>query len=96
MPLQMGLRRRGINVQTLVEADKLGAGDEELLIFAYQEERVIVTHDNDFLRLASITADHSGVIYGSQQLKIGEMVRKLTLIYQVISAEDMQGHVEFI
>lgn len=48
-----GLRRRGIDILTIAEADLLGAEDEDLLAFVRQEKRVIVTQDRDFLRIAA-------------------------------------------
>jgi predicted nuclease of predicted toxin-antitoxin system len=75
-----GVRRRGVDVLTLVEAGKLGATDKEHFVFARQQERVIVTHDTDFLRLAASSSNHAGIIYGPQGIMIGEMVRKITLI----------------
>lgn len=91
-----GLRRRGVDALTLAEADMLGADDDEHLAFARQHERVIVTHDADFLRLAADTPDHSGIVYGPQGRSIGEMVRKISLIARVITKEEMRGHVEYI
>ncbi len=91
-----GLRRRGIDVLTIVEAGKLGAKDEEHYAFAHQEGRVIVTHDNDFLRLAARHPNHSGLVYSPKGKTIGEMIRKLTLIAQIITAEEMTGKIEFI
>lgn len=46
-----GLRLRGIDVSTTQDAQLPGASDEEHLSFARSEHRVIVTHDDDFLRL---------------------------------------------
>lgn len=91
-----GLRRRGIDVLTIVEAGKRGAKDEEHFAFAQQEGRVIVTHDTDFLRLAAKHSHHAGLVYSQQGRSIGEMVRKLTLFAQIISAEEMMGRIEFI
>src|SRR5699024_519569 len=91
-----GLRRRGIDVHTLVEANKLGADDKEHLAFARQQRRAIVTHDTDFLRLANATSGHSVVVYAPQEQSIGEMVRKLSLIARVITEEEMRGHLEYI
>ncbi len=45
------LRRRGIDAQTATEAGFLGATDAEVLAYARQAGRVVVTHDDDFLRL---------------------------------------------
>ena len=91
-----GLRKRGIDVLTLAEADLLGADDEDLLAFARQEGRVVVTQDQDFLRIAAQEHDHPGVVYAPQGRSLGEMVRMLDLLAQVSSAEEMQGCVEFI
>jgi len=91
-----GLRRRGIDVQTLTEAGMLGATDEEHLAFARDERRTIVTHDGDFLRLAAETDVHGGIVYLPERRSVGETVRGLALIADVLSVEDMQGHVEFL
>jgi len=91
-----GLRRRGIEVLTLTEAEMLGASDEEHFAFAREEGRTIVTHDDDFLRLAAQTNDHAGVVYMPQRRSIGETVQGLALIADVLGAEGMRGHVEFL
>lgn len=46
-----GLRIRGVDVKTAKEANMLKASDEDHLKFARQENRIILTHDSDFLRL---------------------------------------------
>ena len=91
-----GLRRRGVDVQTVPEVGTLGESDEELLRRAKEEGRVIFTLDDDFLRLAAAGADHPGIVYSSQENTIGEIVRGLMLIYQVLEAEEMVGHVEYL
>src|SRR5882724_7403045 len=47
-----GLRRRGIDVTTTVEAGLRSATDEEHARFARTQQRVIVSSDRDFLVLA--------------------------------------------
>ncbi|MFB6278762.1 MAG: DUF5615 family PIN-like protein [Salinibacter sp.] len=91
-----GLRNRGIDVLTLGEAGMLGASDQEHFRYAYEEGRVLVTFDDDFLRLASETEQHAGVVFAPQGKAIGEMVRGLTLIAEALEAEEMEGHVEFL
>lgn len=58
--------------------------------------RTIVTHDDDFLRLATQAADHAGVVYLPKRRSIGETVRGLALIAGVLGAEGMRRHVEFL
>ncbi len=91
-----GLRNRGIDVLTLSEAEMLGASDEDHFSYAYEEGRVLVTYDDDFLRLAARAEKHAGVAFAPQGRSIGEMVRGLTLIAEEMEAEDMRGHVEFL
>jgi len=91
-----GLRNRGIDVLTLSDAEMLGASDREHLSYAYEEGRVLVTYDDDFLRLADQTEEHAGVAFAPQGRSVGELVRGLTLIAEEMEAEEMEGHVEFL
>ena len=91
-----GLRKRGIDVLTVSEADLLGTDEEDLLKFVHEEERVIVTQDRDFLQLADQVANHPGLVYAPQERSIGEMVRMLDLLFQVGDIEEMKGRVEYI
>jgi len=91
-----GLQNRGVDALTIVEAGLLGADDEALLTFVRREQRVIVTQDQDFLRMAAREYDHPGVVYALQERSIGQMVRMLDLLAQVSDAEEMNGRVEFI
>jgi predicted nuclease of predicted toxin-antitoxin system len=92
-----GLRRRGIDVTTAADAGLRGATDEEHLAFARAERRVIVTHDDDDLRLHQQGIPHAGIVYCRQQTRsIGEMLRTLILIWAVLTPEEMENHVEFL
>jgi hypothetical protein len=91
-----GLRQRGVDVLTTPEAKKLQATDEEHLAFAYSQCRVIFTHDDDFLKLASSGAVHAGIVYAYQHSSIGHIIQGLMLIYQVLKAEEMIGSIEFL
>jgi len=91
-----GLRNRGIDVLTLSEAEMLGASDEDHLSYAYEDGRVLVTCDDDFLRLATQSEQHAGVAFAPQGRSIGELVRGLTVITEEMEAEEMEGHVEFL
>lgn len=91
------LRRYGIDVTTTVEAKLRTQSDETQLAFAIQEQRVLVTHDDDFLKLAIIIEKHSGIAYCHQQNRsLGEIIRMLRLIYEIYSSEDMMGRIEFL
>lgn len=91
-----GLRQRGVDVLTAAQARMLGASDEEHLHLAAREGRVIFTQDDDFLRLHAAGAQHAGIAYAPQGTSIGDVIRGLMLIYQVLNADEMRGHVEFL
>lgn len=74
----------------------LSASDEEQLHLAAREARVIFTQDDDFLRLHAQGIEHGGIAYAPQGASIGEIIRGLMLIYQVLDADDMRSHVEFL
>ncbi|MEM1170780.1 MAG: DUF5615 family PIN-like protein [Cyanobacteria bacterium P01_H01_bin.35] len=92
-----GLRRREIDVTTTPEVELMGVSDEEHLVFALRQGRVVFTHDADFLRFHRRGVEHAGIIYCHQQSKsIGEIIKALVRIWEVQTTESMRQHVEFI
>lgn len=91
-----GLKRRRIDVLSTPEAGLLGAADEVQLAFAAGQGRVFITEDDDFLTLHAQGAKHAGIVFVQPRQSIGYMVRGLHFIYQVLSAEEMENHVEFL
>lgn len=91
-----GLRRRGVDVLTTQEASMLSATDEEHLVLAAREGRVIFTQDEDFLRLHARDESHGGIVYVRQRTPVGYIVRGLILIHEALSAEEMKNRVEFL
>lgn len=91
------LRRQGIDVTTTVEAKLRTASDESQLEYATQEGRVLVTHDDDFLRLSNDNTNHAGIAYCHQESRsVGEIIKTLILIYEVYTVEDMRGRIEYL
>lgn len=74
----------------------LGASDEKHLAYARREERVLFTQDDDFLRLHAAGTAHAGLVYAHQQTQVGESILGLMLVHELMTPEDMRGHVEFI
>lgn len=91
-----GLRQRGVDTVTAVESGLSGAPDEQHLQFAAGEGRVIVTQDDDFLRFHAAGHPHAGIVYAPHGTSIGDIIRGLMLIYQVLDSDDMVNHVEFL
>lgn len=91
------LRRYGIDVTTTVEANLRSSSDEHQLAYALEENRVIVTHDDDFLRMAASTPNHPGIAYCHKEARtIGQIISALHLIYQVLTPEEIQSRVEYL
>jgi hypothetical protein len=91
-----GLRRRDVDALTAVEANMSGAADEEHLRFASDQQRVMFTQDRDFVRLHATGTSHAGIAYAPQGTSIGNIIRGLMFIYQVLDADDMRGHLEYL
>lgn len=91
-----GLRRRGIDVMTTDQAGLRGATDERQLRQANEQHLVLVTKDDDFLRLHAEGVRHSGIVFIPAQATIGTIVQGLVLIHSVLDAEVLQNHVEFL
>ncbi len=91
------LRTRGIDVTTAADAGLLAAIDEEHMRFARSQDRVLVTHDEDYLRLHAAGIEHAGVASCHAEARtIGQMVAGLLLIHGCVSSDEMRGHVEFL
>jgi len=91
-----GLRRKGLDVTTTPGMNLLGATDEAQVMFALSQNRVVFTHDADFLRLHQRGVEHPGIVYAQQgKRSIGEILRSLLQIYESQSPESMRNHIEF-
>ena len=91
-----GLRRQSVDVVSAPDAGMLGATDESHLELARRLGRVLFTHDRDFLRLNSQGIPHMGIVYAHRRGSISRMIDGLMLVHEVLDAEDMIGHVEYV
>lgn len=92
-----GLTRRGIDVLTASGAGRCGYTDEEQLVFAEQEGRVLVTFDSDFLALHQSGWPHSGIAWcPATKYRIGELLQRLVLLHAVVPPDQMRGTVEYL
>jgi predicted nuclease of predicted toxin-antitoxin system len=92
-----GLRNRSVDFTTTIEEGLIASSDQAQLEFALSQKRVVFTQDADFLRLHQAGADHAGIAYCQQGSRsIGEILRGLILIWELLEPEDIHGQVEFI
>ncbi len=92
-----GLTMRGIDATTTTDVGLLGAPDEQQLEHAVRSDRVLVTHDRDFLRLAARAEQHAGVAYcPPEHRSIGQIVLRLVHLWRTSTPAEMRGRVEFL
>lgn len=95
--IALSLRRYGIDVTTTVEAGLRTQNDMAHLEFAIKEQRVIVTHDADFLRLAASGVEHYGIAYCQRTSRsISEIIEYLILMFEVLTPQEMKGKIEYL
>ncbi len=96
MAVTHGLRRRGVDVLTAQEADMLSATDEEHLAVALSYQQTIFAQDADFLRLHVKGTSHAGITYAPQQMPVGDIIRGVMLVFEVLEPHEMIDCVESI
>jgi predicted nuclease of predicted toxin-antitoxin system len=84
-------------VTTTADAGLSGADDTDHISFAVTHGRVIFSNDADFLRLHDQGVEHPGIVYCHQQGRsVGEIIRALELIWEVLEPEEMRNRVEYM
>ena len=92
-----GLRRRGIDVLTAQDADRCGLPDQDQLVFAAAEQRVMVTFDSDYLAFHRQGVNHAGIAWAPfEKYGIGQLIYQLLLLHGVMDTDSMQNHVEYL
>jgi predicted nuclease of predicted toxin-antitoxin system len=82
---------------TIPEAGLLAADDLEQLAFVVREGRVMVTQDTDFLRLHALGHAHSGIAYCHAGTRsVGQVIRALRLIWELLDPGEMANRVEYL
>jgi predicted nuclease of predicted toxin-antitoxin system len=98
------LRRNGFDLILAREVGNQLLSDEEHLVWATAQNRVILTHDRkDFIPLAKAWAlagrEHTGVILSAQpgeDIPYGALLRRLLRLLDSFTAEDMHDRVEWL
>jgi hypothetical protein len=100
--LVQALQSSGVDVMTVADADRLSFSDEDQLIWAAQQIRVIYSSNmGDFHQLHSVflaeAKSHGGIILVPQQrYSIREQLRGLLKLMAEKSAEDMINQLVFL
>ena len=95
--IAVGLMRHGVDVTTSESANLIGADDEEQLEFALRENRVLVTHDDDFLRLHAAGTEHAGIAWCRQnKYPVGKLLSLLLLMDACWIPPETANRVEYL
>jgi len=100
--LVRALRKRGVDVLTVLEAGTTEDQDDRQLAFAASHGRAIYSYNvGDFCRLhAQWLAEarfHVGIILAQQQQSsIGEQIRRLARLVNTLSEDEMRNRLEFL
>jgi predicted nuclease of predicted toxin-antitoxin system len=94
------MRARGFGMQTTQEAGCNGTSDAEQLSYAVSQRRALLTHNrDDFARLAEeyFTGGrtHYGIIIAVRRPP-HEIVRRLLIILNQTTADEMEGQIIYI
>ena len=97
-----GLRARGVDLLTTVEAGHCGATDPEQLAFAVKQGRAIYTFNvGDFAKLHHEYllqgTNHFGIIVvPDQRCTIGVKIRRLAGFIRQVTADEMINRMEYL
>ena len=91
------LRDRNIDVTTPADVGLLSASDEQHLSYAYSDNRVVVAHDDDYIRLHSQGVEHSGIVYcHHSKYSVGQLLQHLLLLHACYDEAEMIGRLEYL
>jgi hypothetical protein len=97
-----GLRARGFDVLTTIEAGHCGETDQGQFAFAIQQGRTIYTFNvGDFARLhrecLAQGVQQSGIIVlPDQRCSVGEKIRRLARFISGVTSEEMMNRMEYL
>jgi hypothetical protein len=95
--IAVGLRRRGIDVTTTVDARLLRASDLQQLAFAVADGRVFVTRERAILAEVGKVESHRGIaIARSGRRTIGPTVLALTRLHRSKTAAEMTDRIIYL
>lgn len=92
LSIAAALRHRGIDVQTLSDANLLGSDDlTDILPFVRANRRVLVTRDADFLAMHSQGDAHAGIVHWhGKKGNVREAIHYLLQLARKETAESLE------
>lgn len=91
-----GLKELEIDIVSTDEIDRRGFKDTDILNYARESNRVLVTRDSDFLRLHAKGVKHNGIIFIPKFLPIGIIIEEIEKVSLLFETENLSNTVIFI
>jgi len=90
------LRANGFEVVAVSESNDTGQADARHVETSSEQDLVVLTNDDDFVRLAE-ERSHGGIVfYSNQGSDPGEIVRGIRRIDQHFSPTEIRNHIEWL
>jgi hypothetical protein len=95
------LQQRGIDVLTAWDDGRARLPDEPLLSRATELNRILITWDKGFHRLAKrwriSGREFAGIVFGIQErIDVAETIEYLQIFAHVMSADEMRNRIEYL
>lgn len=91
-----GLRDRGIDTRTVRGVGLGGASDDRLLEVSLEHGWLLLTNDDDLLRLAH-SGTHAGIIFQTTQfVDAGELLRAVVRLVDTLHEKSLRGSVFYV
>jgi predicted nuclease of predicted toxin-antitoxin system len=95
--LVRALRMHGHDVTTRSDAGLLEADDRPHINFALRNDRVIITHDRDYLAQHARGIGHAGILYCHQRkYGLSTLLMMCLLVADCYTQNEMRGRVEYL
>lgn len=99
MRIVTGLRRRHVDAFSAIEAGFAGAPDEQHMARAMDLGRVVLTADQDFLRMAHARTEaaqpFAGVIFILPRTTVGDAIRAI-MVLMALPPSEFEGRIHWV
>lgn len=90
------LLNKSASVETVYDCGLEGSSDSKILNYANENAEVIVTKDSDFLKMDSRGREHSGIVFVTAHLEVGDLNSELQKLLGQFESSDLDNAVIYI
>lgn len=90
------LRHAGVDAVSIQDVGIRSWSDEQILVYAKDNGRVVVTADEDFLILNAENMEHAGIAFLTKRLSVGALKEEIEKVSILFEPEHLKNRVIFI